>query len=194
MADSNNVPSSPASGGRGRGRRNSDSTPNSPYRGRGRGRGRGGRGRGRGDNNNNIEASYGRPPGGSFGARLTETAPQNQIPNMDDRRRPQSEVPADMPPIERKESIGTEESEVCFICASPIEHIAIAPCNHQTCHICSLRLRALYKTRACAHCRVSQGHQDPVNLVLTNSRLNHHSWCSQIHQTSDFKNSRTASL
>jgi len=46
-----------------------------------------------------------------------------------------------------------EDAEVCFICASPIEHISIAPCNHQTCHICSLRLRALYKTRACAHCR-----------------------------------------
>ena len=48
------------------------------------------------------------------------------------------------------------EVEVCFICASPVEHISIAPCNHQTCHICSLRLRLLYKTRACAHCRVSK--------------------------------------
>ncbi|KAL2421242.1 E3 ubiquitin-protein ligase hel2 [Exophiala dermatitidis] len=47
----------------------------------------------------------------------------------------------------------TEDGEVCFICASTIEHISIAPCNHQTCHICALRLRALYKTRACAHCR-----------------------------------------
>jgi hypothetical protein len=46
-----------------------------------------------------------------------------------------------------------EEGEECFICASPIEHTSIAPCNHQTCHICALRLRALYKTRACAHCR-----------------------------------------
>lgn len=48
------------------------------------------------------------------------------------------------------------EGDVCFICASTIEHTSIAPCNHQTCHICSLRLRALYKTRACAHCRVSK--------------------------------------
>jgi hypothetical protein len=51
--------------------------------------------------------------------------------------------------------VAVEDTEVCFICASPIEHVSIAPCNHQTCHICSLRLRALYKTRACAHCRVS---------------------------------------
>ena len=47
------------------------------------------------------------------------------------------------------------ETEVCFICASPVVHNAVAPCNHRTCHICALRLRALYKTRACAHCRVS---------------------------------------
>lgn len=46
------------------------------------------------------------------------------------------------------------EAEVCFICASPVIHNSIAPCNHRTCHICALRLRALYKTRACAHCRV----------------------------------------
>ena len=47
------------------------------------------------------------------------------------------------------------ETEVCFICASPVVHHSVAPCNHRTCHICALRLRALYKTRACAHCRVS---------------------------------------
>ena len=46
------------------------------------------------------------------------------------------------------------EAEVCFICASPVIHNSVAPCNHRTCHICALRLRALYKTRACAHCRV----------------------------------------
>lgn len=47
------------------------------------------------------------------------------------------------------------EAEVCFICASPVVHNSVAPCNHRTCHICALRLRALYKTKACAHCRVS---------------------------------------
>ena len=55
-----------------------------------------------------------------------------------------------------KEQKATEEdaeAEVCFICASPVVHNSVAPCNHRTCHICALRLRALYKTRACAHCR-----------------------------------------
>ncbi|PGH10639.1 hypothetical protein AJ79_05353 [Helicocarpus griseus UAMH5409] len=46
-----------------------------------------------------------------------------------------------------------DDGEVCFICASNIAHTAVAPCNHRTCHICALRLRALYKTKACAHCR-----------------------------------------
>lgn len=48
-----------------------------------------------------------------------------------------------------------DDGEVCFICASRVEHTSVSPCNHRTCHICALRLRALYKTKACAHCRVS---------------------------------------
>ena len=47
-----------------------------------------------------------------------------------------------------------DEREICFICASKVEHFSVSPCNHRTCHICALRLRALYKTKACAHCRV----------------------------------------
>ncbi|KAK3940908.1 zinc finger protein [Diplogelasinospora grovesii] len=34
-------------------------------------------------------------------------------------------------------------------------HKAVAPCNHTTCHICSLRLRALYKNKDCPHCRTA---------------------------------------
>ena len=49
---------------------------------------------------------------------------------------------------------GGTESEVCFICADPVRYIAIPPCNHPTCHICSLRMRALYKSKTCSHCRV----------------------------------------
>lgn len=79
------------------------------------------------------------PPGGggSFGGRLTKDAETKEGD-------------------ENKEQNGTEdevEAEVCFICASLVVHNSVAPCNHRTCHICALRLRALYKTRACAHCR-----------------------------------------
>ncbi|UKZ80051.1 hypothetical protein TrVFT333_007816 [Trichoderma virens FT-333] len=48
-----------------------------------------------------------------------------------------------------------DDAEVCFICANPVAHHSIAPCNHKTCHICGLRMRALYKTKDCAHCRTS---------------------------------------
>lgn len=48
-----------------------------------------------------------------------------------------------------------DDGEVCFICASAVEHTSVSPCNHRTCHICALRLRALYKNKGCAHCRVS---------------------------------------
>ncbi|KAM0323744.1 hypothetical protein ACHAQA_008681 [Verticillium albo-atrum] len=48
-----------------------------------------------------------------------------------------------------------EGDEVCFICADPIKFHSIAPCNHKTCHICGLRMRALYKTTDCPHCRTA---------------------------------------
>ncbi|EXJ96469.1 hypothetical protein A1O1_01595 [Capronia coronata CBS 617.96] len=116
---------------------------------------RGGRGRarGHGQGRNTLSSqipqldqaatddSSGRPHGGGFGARLTEAASKSTGESDE----PQSR--------ENNTDAETEDAEVCFICASPIEHVSVAPCNHQTCHICALRLRALYKTRACAHCR-----------------------------------------
>lgn len=54
------------------------------------------------------------------------------------------------------EGADESEAEVCFICASPVVHEALMPCNHRTCHICCLRMRALYKDKDCVHCRVSQ--------------------------------------
>lgn len=78
--------------------------------------------------------------GGTFGGRLTIDAIKIEGEIL----------------MKDQDSIGEEdEAEVCFICASLVVHHSVAPCNHRTCHICALRLRALYKTRACAHCRVS---------------------------------------
>lgn len=90
---------------------------------------------------NDPTASMSPPPGlggsGSFGARLNK-----DVKNLEGE--------------ETVEGNNTDvEAEVCFICASPVVHNSVAPCNHRTCHICALRLRALYKTKACAHCRVS---------------------------------------
>ncbi|KXS13605.1 hypothetical protein M427DRAFT_45557 [Gonapodya prolifera JEL478] len=41
----------------------------------------------------------------------------------------------------------------CFICTEPITYYALGACNHRICHICSLRLRALYKIRECPYCK-----------------------------------------
>ena len=78
--------------------------------------------------------------GGSFGGRLTEDAEKQEGEGL---------------PQQQDQQEDDVEAEVCFICASPVVHNSVAPCNHRTCHICALRLRALYRTRACAHCRVS---------------------------------------
>ena len=80
--------------------------------------------------------------GGTFGGRSTKDATNAEGEVLTQGQDPDDEEAED-------------EGELCFICASPVVYHSIAPCNHQTCHICALRLRALYKTRACAHCRVS---------------------------------------
>ena len=121
-------------------------------RGRGRGQ-RGMRGNGRGNqrarrqsNGVSNQAPLIPPPpdlnvGGTSSGRSTRDAEMKEGEVME----------------EKQQDEGTKdvEAEVCFICASRVIHNSVAPCNHRTCHICALRLRALYKTRACAHCRVS---------------------------------------
>lgn len=144
-------PTSPARrGGRGRGRGRGahsgteDGHEQSGSRGRGRGglaggRGRGGRGRGDGANNRGgrSAADKGKAPA------VEGEEPSEALPTI---VKPSVEEAVD------------DDAEVCFICASPVQHTAIAPCNHRTCHICSIRMRALYKTKACAHCRTESDH------------------------------------
>ncbi|KAI1643221.1 uncharacterized protein F4817DRAFT_265046 [Daldinia loculata] len=143
--DASNEASNSIQAGQGRGR----SERNSRGRGRGRGRGdgnsRGGgqgrsqRGRGRGANISGAHTSSSATP----------------LPHGD------SDKPAPSLPQPRISHVASEasadqedaEAEVCFICASPVIHQSVAPCNHRTCHICSLRMRALYKNKECAHCR-----------------------------------------
>ncbi|KAJ1650560.1 hypothetical protein IWQ61_008667 [Dispira simplex] len=47
----------------------------------------------------------------------------------------------------------TDEKDLCFICAHKVQYAAFGPCDHPTCHVCSLRLRALYKNKACPYCK-----------------------------------------
>ncbi|GBC02440.1 hypothetical protein RclHR1_04620007 [Rhizophagus clarus] len=47
-------------------------------------------------------------------------------------------------------------SDVCFICAEPVTYYAVSECNHKFCHLCSLRIRALYENKNCAYCKTEQ--------------------------------------
>jgi hypothetical protein len=47
-----------------------------------------------------------------------------------------------------------EDANICFICAEPVKYFSISECNHRTCHVCALRLRALYKKFDCTFCKV----------------------------------------
>jgi E3 ubiquitin-protein ligase ZNF598 len=136
------------------------------------GRGRGGRGRGGpigsqmgsdGHSRRQEGAGGARGRGASRGATSSHSKTNNNTMNasgLQARFAPQpasSGQSGETPQVaEQHASDGPEaEPEVCFICASPVVHNSVAPCNHRTCHICALRMRALYKTKDCAHCRVS---------------------------------------
>ncbi|KAF2710549.1 hypothetical protein K504DRAFT_466953 [Pleomassaria siparia CBS 279.74] len=128
-------------GGRGRGGQNgTEESHENNARGRGRGgiqNGRGGRGRG---NREGVGSREERP--------LERNSGKMPVLQVD---AAQGIAPIGAPTAAAVDD--DDEAEVCFICASPVQHHAVAPCNHRTCHICSLRLRALYKTKTCAHCR-----------------------------------------
>ncbi|RKP10601.1 hypothetical protein THASP1DRAFT_12632 [Thamnocephalis sphaerospora] len=42
---------------------------------------------------------------------------------------------------------------LCFICTEPAKIFALGECNHRMCHVCALRLRALYKNKQCVYCK-----------------------------------------
>lgn len=46
------------------------------------------------------------------------------------------------------------DADVCWICAEPVKYYSVSECNHRTCHVCALRLRALYKKTDCTFCKV----------------------------------------
>ncbi|KAI9883486.1 MAG: hypothetical protein M1823_004755 [Watsoniomyces obsoletus] len=123
------------------------SAPSSPARpARGRRGGRNTRGsRPRGGFRGGMDASNNTPPPGMNGGPRWNPVKERIVGSESEAKDTETNglpEPAD-----------DADAEICFICASQVVHNAIAPCNHRTCHICALRLRALYKTKACAHCR-----------------------------------------
>jgi hypothetical protein len=74
--------------------------------------------------------------------------PATQAKAQNDRQGSTSAAPLD----------ATEEIPICFICAEPVKFWSLSKCNHRTCHVCALRLRALYKRMDCTFCKVRSMH------------------------------------
>ncbi|KZT09676.1 uncharacterized protein LAESUDRAFT_646679 [Laetiporus sulphureus 93-53] len=56
------------------------------------------------------------------------------------------------------------EGDICFICAEPVKYWSLSECNHRTCHVCALRLRALYQKHECTFCKAPQ-----TSVIFTKS-------------------------
>ena len=75
---------------------------------------------------------------------IAQESPVAPLPNAED--------------IEQSTNTVAETSDnvdVCWICAEPVKYYALSECNHRTCHVCALRLRALYKKMECTFCKES---------------------------------------
>ncbi|KAJ1307966.1 hypothetical protein OPQ81_002043 [Rhizoctonia solani] len=59
---------------------------------------------------------------------------------------------------------GDSDESICWICAESVKFYALSECNHRTCHVCALRLRALYKRTDCTFCKHPQ-----VSVIFTTS-------------------------
>ncbi|KAF0326745.1 E3 ubiquitin-protein ligase hel2 [Colletotrichum sp. SAR11_59] len=124
------------------------SNPSRGNRNRGRGRGGGGGGGGNAGSRGRGGQRSGRGrSGNNAGAAAQSKDASSPQPAPKPESKPIARAAADA------DDTASTDGEVCFICAEPIKFHSIAPCNHKTCHICGLRMRALYKTKDCPHCR-----------------------------------------
>ncbi|KAJ3329827.1 hypothetical protein HDU76_007063 [Blyttiomyces sp. JEL0837] len=48
-----------------------------------------------------------------------------------------------------------KHDDTCFICTDPVTWYAVGECNHRVCHLCSLRMRALFKDQHCSMCKTT---------------------------------------
>lgn len=125
----------------------------------GRGRGRGGRAErgGFGGSLTNLPGADGEPSrGAASGVKGQERQEgSGHLSNfLADGRPPAQSVAAPLVPPSTS-ATDAPEAELCFICAEPVQLYSVAPCNHRTCHVCAVRLRALYKKKECTFCKVS---------------------------------------
>ncbi|KAF8912219.1 hypothetical protein CPB84DRAFT_1761674 [Gymnopilus junonius] len=62
--------------------------------------------------------------------------------------------------VEKLDAVTISEAgsdmDICWICAEPVKYYSLSECNHRTCHVCAIRLRALYKKTECTFCKEPQ--------------------------------------
>ncbi|KIK62672.1 hypothetical protein GYMLUDRAFT_41590 [Collybiopsis luxurians FD-317 M1] len=127
--------------------------------GRGGGSGRGGQGRG----NRGKGGRGGRGGRGGQGNRSTETPadgegiPIASVPDSTDVQLPIAVGAENIgEAVEAADVLSVDGGDICWICAEPVKYYSLSACNHRTCHVCALRLRALYKKDDCTFCKEPQ--------------------------------------
>ncbi|KAI9199743.1 uncharacterized protein BJ171DRAFT_201996 [Polychytrium aggregatum] len=92
--------------------------------------------------------------GGKPPEAAADSSPANQGRSRNNARAAAAPPPVPVPEDDSDSSSESDsEEELCIICADPISWYAVGECNHRVCHMCSLRLRALYKINSCSYCK-----------------------------------------
>jgi len=102
--------------------------------------------------------------GGNAGARTARsnggqkaTGAAIPIEQSDSPQKIETAVPEPTEIVDKIAAVAVSEAgdmDVCWICAEPVKYYAVSECNHRTCHVCAIRLRALYKKMECTFCKV----------------------------------------
>ncbi|KAJ2610011.1 hypothetical protein H4S08_003801 [Coemansia sp. RSA 1365] len=58
--------------------------------------------------------------------------------------------------IDKGDNESNENEPVCLICADTVDFYSVGECDHRICFRCNLRLRALFKSKACPYCKIEQ--------------------------------------
>ncbi|EEB07645.1 ubiquitin-protein ligase E3 [Schizosaccharomyces japonicus yFS275] len=122
-----------------------------------------------GTERNNTRSSHRRPrnrtnpkKGAKNDEKSVKLKPEGESDDTDAEDSSEKKV-SKVTPVEEEDD---EDGEFCFICAQNVTYMCIMPCNHQLCHVCALRLRALYKTNNCTFCKTAWDQVLFVNLPV----------------------------
>ncbi|KAG9310051.1 hypothetical protein JVU11DRAFT_10094 [Chiua virens] len=118
---------------------------------------RGNRGRGRGGNRNGPKSPNGAARRNAPKSKSTIEEPaSNEATKSSDAAVNGSDTVAVTNSDDGSANQDKDATAICWICAEPVKYYSLSACNHRTCHVCALRLRALYKKLACTFCKEPQ--------------------------------------